>query len=730
MEKHSLFSWISGILFLLLLGACQSETATTPNATTPPQEPLDGNQRMVRLLDSLARAANAQECYNLNSLRAEAIKVNIRNENDSNRKLNMILEYASELLNAGKTQEAIKEILNVINLIGGLDLQMNAQSKKVFDLLAIAYLRQGEQDNCITNHNAASCILPLQAQAIHTIKTGSQKAIEIYNRILRQFPDDHQSRWLLNLAHMTLGQYPDQVPPSWRIPEATFKNQKAGLKVFKDVAIGLDVAVSGLSGGCCIEDFNQDGFLDIFATSYGFTDQARLFFSTGDGGYQDVTEQSGLKGQVGGLNTIHADYNNDGFQDILILRGGWFGKGGKLPNSLLKNNGDGTFSDVTIEAGLLSFHPTQTAAWADVNLDGWLDLYIGNESQAGNLHPCELYMNRGNGTFVEMARQLQVNYTAFVKGVRWGDVNNDGLPDLYISSLGNKNKLYINRGGTNAADWRFEDVSAKAKVEEPIFSFPTWFFDYDNDGFEDLFVAGYDLQRLKNVAFDISAEYLGLKPQGDLPKLYRNNGDETFSDQTAIVQLDKIMYAMGSNYGDLDNDGFLDFYIGTGEPDLRSVVPNRMFKNQNGKSFTEVSMSAGFAHIQKGHGVGFGDMDNDGDQDIYCVVGGAYEGDISQNVLFENPNPSNAWVTLQLEGRGSNRNAFGAKIKLTLVGGRTIYRSVGTGGSFGSSSIQQEIGLGKAKGIQSIEVFWPRADRTPSVYQNVSMNKIVKLIEG
>jgi len=141
-------------------------------------------------------------------------------------------------------------------------------------------------------------------------------------------------------------------------------------------------------------------------------------------------------------------------------------------------------------------------------------------------------------------------------------------------------------------------------------------------------------------------------------------------------------------------------------------------------------MSSGFGHIQKGHGVGFGDFDNDGDQDIYCVIGGAYEGDISQNVLFENSNEQNSWITLRVEGRIGNRNAFGAKIKVTLAGGRTIYRTVGTGGTFGSSSIQQEIGLGKAKKIDSIEITWPRADRTPSVYKNVPVNKVIRIIEG
>ena len=415
---------------------------------------------------------------------------------------------------------------------------------------------------------------------------------------------------------------------------------------------------------------------------------------------------------------------------LFVTRGGWFGKGGKLPNSLLKNNGDGTFTDVTEEAGMLTFHPSQTAAWADINLDGFLDLYIGNESQPGNIHPCELFMNKGDGTFVDFASILKVQHVGFVKGVRWGDINNDQLPDLYISELGGKNKLFVNRGGTSARDWRFEEIAEKAMVSEPKFSFPAWFFDYDNDGFEDLLVASYDMNRLQNVAYETGAEYLGKPPTAALPKLYRNNGDETFSDQTKKANLEKVMFAMGSNFGDLDNDGFLDFYIGTGEPDLRSVVPNRMFRNKNGKAFEEVTMSAGFGHIQKGHGVAFADMDNDGDQDIYCVIGGAYEGDVSQNVLFENPNDQNNWITILIEGTQGNRSAIGARIKLTLPSGRNIHRTVGTGGTFGSSSLQQEIGIGKANKISTIEIQWPKKDGQVQIFKNIAKNQIIKIIEG
>ena len=123
---------------------------------------------------------------------------------------------------------------------------------------------------------------------------------------------------------------------------------------------------------------------------------------------------------------------------------------------------------------------------------------------------------------------------------------------------------------------------------------------------------------------------------------------------------------MGCDFGDLDNDGWLDFYVGTGSPSLRSVMPNRMFRNAGGRFFEDVTTSGGFGHLQKGHGVAFGDFDNDGDQDIYAVLGGAYTGDVFQNVLFENPGHGNHWITLLLEGVQSNRAALGTRIRIQV----------------------------------------------------------------
>ena len=676
---------------------------------------------MVDTLKTLYLEGNPINYYHWNEKLAALYLAQI-SKVEPEKKIITWFKYCQQLLKAGEIQTCINEIENLIirQQLTYQDL-ITKDLLPIIDLLAISYLRLGEVNNCQNNHNSYSCILPLKDQAFHIDVNGSKKAIEIYTQIYEKFPNDNY-KWLLNLAHMTIGEHPNNVPERYRINYPNWSIEQKKIKAFKEVSSKLGIAQDGLSGGVSIDDFNNDGLLDIFITSYGMSDQSKLYTNTSNG-FIDTTEEAGLTGIVSGLNCIHADYDNDGNIDIFVLRGAWLGEGGNHPNSLLKNNGDGTFTDVTKSAGLLSFHPTQTASWADVNNDGYLDLFVGNESNEKQSHPCELYINQKDGSFIEESSNYNLSsIEGFVKGVVFGDINNDKWPDLYISVMGGNNLLFKNNFG------KFENISETAGVQGPNFSFPTWFWDVNNDGFNDILVASYDTRNIQNVAGDFVKELQGEKVLSDKSKLYINNGDETFSEQSNAFNIDKSFYAMGSNFGDLDNDGWLDFYIGTGSPEFTSVVPNRMFRNVDGISFEEVTSASGFGHIQKGHGVSFADLDNDGDQDIYAVLGGAYQGDNYTNVCFENPTFENNWVILNLEGVQSNRSAIGTKLKLDLDNGRTIFYTINTGGSFGSNSLQAEIGLGQSKMIQTLTIIWPSSDT--QIFNSVAVNKKHKLSEG
>ncbi|PQJ35093.1 hypothetical protein BSZ35_11225 [Salinibacter sp. 10B] len=745
-----------GVLLAGLLGGCQSERSSSSSADGPATggPPIrvdtieaDGTEKMRAVLTALNERAyeHPMDYFHLNGRRAEVLKRRLDTAS-SRQRMRLRYRYAHELLYAGDV-EASLQALNTLIQEANLRLpQVSQQSRPIFNLLGFAYLRLGEQQNCIKNHSAGSCILPIRGAGVHTDPEGSRNAIQIYRHIARRFPRDLQSRWLLNIAHMTLGQYPDGLShPRLRIP-GIGADDEGPINQFQDVAGPLGVNHNAIAGGVNVEDFNNDGFLDIFVTSYGLDDEPRFYVNDGEGGFEERTQEAGLKGLVAGLNTVHADYNNDGYEDIFVLRGAWLGEQGRRPNSLLRNDGDGTFTDVTYQAGLDAYHPTQTAAWADVNGDGHIDLFVGNESStaidpfsgdttntAVSPHPSELYLNQGDGTFADTAAAANLNVTAYVKGSAWGDVNNDGWPDLYVSVLGGPNRLFVNQGpGPNGVP-TFKERGKEAGVREPIFSFPVWFWDYNNDGHQDLFVSGFDMRYFNRVSHAVAAEFLG-ESSAETPRVYRNDGDGTFTEVSARLNLDKVLFTMGANYGDLDNDGYQDFYAGTGAPSFSSIVPNRMFHNQDGASFEEVSYDGGFAHIQKGHSVAFADFDRDGDQDIYSVMGGAIPGDSFQNVLFENPGHGHHSVTLDLKGTSANRSAIGARIAVTARRPdgttRTIHRTVRTGGSFGAAPLQATIGLGDATQIDTLRVTWPTADRPTQTLTGLDADQAYRISQG
>jgi hypothetical protein len=701
------------------------------HAQVPYQAP--GTKKMAALLQKIYADQDWKVDPNNDAERAKYYESQLAAKPGLRDELKLRRAFAESLLKAGNSAAAVEQLERIRTLCREQQILLTPDfEKQVRDNLALAYMRLGEQENCVQYHGQDSCIFPIKGGGLHRQKRGMEGAVRELTSALEKDPTDLKSRWLLNIAYMTLGHYPEDVPSKWLISASTFDSEY-DIGRFYDVAPQANLLLNNHAGGAIMEDFDGDGLLDLMVSSSGPLDQLRFFHNNGDGTFTDRTQEAGLTGEVGGLNIVVTDYNNDGHPDVLVLRGGWWGQNGKYPMSLLRNNGNGTFDDVTEEAGLLSLHPTQTAAWADYDNDGWLDLYVGHESNIYESHPSQLFHNNHDGTFTEVAAPNGLAEMGFVKGVAWGDFNNDGWPDLYVSVKGKPNHLFRNDGPVDPRNprpdqWKFTDVTAQAGVAEPLHSFATWFFDYDNDGWPDLFVAGFYVEEFN----DIAAFEIGLPYRAETPRLYHNNHDGTFTNVTKQVKLDRAILVMGSNFGDLDNDGWLDIYLGTGDPSYESLLPNRMFRNNGGKVFQDVTTSGGFGHLQKGHAIAFGDINNDGEEDIFEEMGGALPGDTYSSVLYSNPGNGNHWVTLELEGVKTNRPAFGVHIKVTLQsaeGERRIYRTVGYGSSFGGNPLRQHIGLGKAPRIAEIEITWPTS-KLVQKFRDIPADRAYHLREG
>jgi hypothetical protein len=684
---------------LLLTGAL----ACAPDA----DEEAAGHARMVSDLEAVAeRVVETNRFLGTAELRQiENELAALPEEGQSARRHELLLRAAVHRLRLGDADGAVADLELADELVERLPAGERDRARIATDFsLAMAWLRYGENRNCVECKSSESCLLPIERGGVHTLPEGSEQAVARLTAVL-EHPDVGRSvaikaRWLLNIAYMTLGRWPDDVPADLRIDAARLASGQEFPR-FREVAAAVGLDTFDLSGGVVLDDLDGDGRLDVLTSTWDYLGNMTFAHNTGQGFFEDRTEAAGLLGMTGGLNLVHADVDDDGDADVLVLRGAWFGEDGRHPNSLLRNDG-GRFVDITYASGLGDVHyPTQTAAWADYDGDGDLDLFVGNEADPGHHYPSQLFRNEGDGTWVDVAASAGVENLGYAKGSSWGDYDDDGDPDLYVSNLAGDNRLYRNEG-----DGTFVDVAGQLGVTEPQMSFATWFWDYDNDGHLDIYVASY-----VEDAAEMAAEILGLEHSSDHGRLYRNDGAGGFVDVTEELGLDRLITTMGANFGDLDNDGWLDMYLGTGYPSYEALVPNVMLRNDAGQRFVDVTTAGGFGHLQKGHGIAFGDLDDDGDQDVFEQMGGAYRGDGFHDVLYENPGNDNHFLRLKLVGTTSNRSALGARVRVDVEapdGPRSIHRHVSSGGSFGSSPLEVHVGLGATEAEEvTVTVDWP-----------------------
>jgi tetratricopeptide (TPR) repeat protein len=583
------------------------------------------------------------------------------------------------------------------------------------EALGAGYLHLSEMENGIYLHPSDLDIFPpLNHKGSYAKKDESKLAVKYFTEFLAHTPNDLEVKWLLNLAYMTLGEYPAGVPAAYLIPESDFTS-KENIGRFVDVAPAAGLSVFRNAGGVIVDDFENNGLLDVVASSQDECDPLKYFHNNGDGTFSDRSVAAGLGDQLGALNLVQADYNNDGCMDILVLRGGWAYPQRK---SLLRNNCNGTFTDVTDASGLGdTVTATHSAVWADIDNDGYLDLFIGNENS-----PSQLFRNKGDGTFEDISHAAGIDRNAYTKGVTAADYDHDGYVDFYVSNQFGPNFLYHNNGNGT-----FTEVGRQAGVQAPIMSFATWFFDYDNDGWPDIFAAGY----LGSIEESMKT-YVGGKPNAETLKLYRNKHDGTFEDVTAKVGLDKVYMVMGAGFGDIDNDGYLDIYLGMGNPSVTSLLPHTLLHNKEGKSFVDITQSSGTGELHKGHAIVFADLERNGNEDIIANCAGAIPADKHALRVFRNPGNNNDWINVHAVGVKTNRSGVGAEIKVTVTddGGaeRAIYRTVGETSSFGANPLEQHIGLGHNAHIVALDIFWP-VSNTHQHFTGVDKNQFIEIKE-
>jgi len=430
---------------------------------------------------------------------------------------------------------------------------------------------------------------------------------------------------------------------------------------FTDITDSTAVGDTAHTYGACLADYNDDDNLDIFCGNIILS--CVLFRNEGSMAFTDVTDSAGFQGLVEAKGASMADYDNDGDLDLALT--GWD------RDSFYRNNGDGTFTEYTDSANYAvgdTLHG-MSAVWADYDNDGYVDLFVTNFGGK-----CVLYQNQGDGTFSDATSDAGID-CADATGAIWFDFDDDGDEDLFVGRyFGYPDHLYRNNG-----DSTFTQVGDSAGVAGDDSTFGCVAGDVDGDDDLDIYVTRF---------------------HGG-SALYQNDGDGTFSEITDSAGVTVSGWATGCALEDFDSDGDLDLYVG------RFYSNNYMFENDGSGRFTDVTSSAavGDSGLERTSvGITAGDLDGDGDVDIYC-------GNHKRNTLFRNDIQSNLlapnnWLVLRLEGTTSNRSAVGARVSVTTPAGTQVREVTGGSGVCSMSSLQLEFGLGSYTDAE-VEIRWP-----------------------
>ncbi|NKB66501.1 MAG: hypothetical protein GKR89_05530 [Candidatus Latescibacteria bacterium] len=529
------------------------------------------------------------------------------------------------------------------------------------------------------------------------------------------------------------------VAPTWATPQFTDVTQTAGIDfVHVNGAGGAKYVVETVGPGAAFLDYDDDGDLDAYlingaavpGTTLDTPPSNALYRNQGDGTFVDITQATGTGDTGYGMGVAAADYDNDGDLDFYLANFG--------PNALYRNDGD-RFAQVAPQAGVDDDKWGSSCAFADIDNDGAVDLYVANyhdfsytnhkicaEGGSGLQLYCGpetfdgvpdlLYRNQGNGTFADITQAAGLVHSAGKElGVVFGDVDLDGDQDLYLASDKTLNFLFVNDGQGHFAETGLLAGAAYNEDGEVEAGMGVDMGDYDNDGQPDLFVTNF---------------------QWETNTLYRNLGGGDFVDDTFISGLGKssIPYlSWGTRFFDVDLDGDRDLFIANGhlESDVEHyenttfAQRNQLFLNQGDGRFDEFTPPAnsGLAIRQVSRGAAFGDYDGDGDVDI-LVANCA-----STPTLLRNDTPSvGHWLRLRLQGTQSNRSAIGARVTV-INGDKRQVDQVRSGASYLSQSdLRLSFGLGHQDRVDRIEIDWPSG--LHQIVENPPVDQDLTLIEG
>lgn len=437
-----------------------------------------------------------------------------------------------------------------------------------------------------------------------------------------------------------------------------------GALSFENLATSSGVAKGGDPGAVAWFDFDNDGDQDLFVAAIG---KNRLFRNDGDGRFTKLKKTGLDSSSAQSFGVAVGDYDNDGFLDLFVanLSGG---------SALYHNDAGAKFRNTTATAGVKgSSASSYSAAWADFDRDGRLDLYVANGNQNAGTRNF-LYHNLGGGRFEDVAGRAGVDGMDSSLGCAWADFDDDGWPDLYVANFGQANRLYRNNG-----DGTFTDRAAHAGVDDSGRGAGAAWGDYDNDGDLDLYLFNTNLGQGAN-------------------RLYRNNGDGTFADASAGVR--GTGDGEAAVWGDFDNDGWLDLFL-VNRSDVSSQR-NRLYRNLGGAGFADVTAQAGVLGSGVGQPAAAADYDGDGLLDLYV---GNLPG--KREDLFRNRTSGGNALVVRLVGTTSNRAAIGARV-VVRVGQLDLRRDVQS--SSGRSSQDQlwpHFGIGDATVVDEIQIRWP-----------------------